>query len=102
MGVPNPGWGWWGDAGGTRLDVQRLDNGRIAFRVTTPSESLGREVVLANFRVKQLQDWLNQPELLESAPEKPYLAENPLYQPPSVESSKAEWEEHKRAHQPAP
>ena len=102
MAVPNPGWGWWGDAGGTRLDVLRLDNGRINFRVTTP-DGWG-EVILASFRVKQLRDWLNQPELLEGEPEPPYLAANPLYQPPSTESSKAEWEEHKQwtGHPPEP
>lgn len=59
MSLPREGWSWWGEAGGTRLDVKRVsDDGikRIEFKVTTPNEIAS--VTLATFRVDQLKDWL--------------------------------------------
>ena len=50
-------WGWWGNEGGRRLDVTRMDNGAVLFGITGEH---GQEfVTLANFRIKQLRDWLN-------------------------------------------
>ena len=59
-------WGWWGNEGGHRLDVTRTPNGGVLFGITTAHQEQVF-VTLANFRVRQLRDWLNVSAAAEDA-----------------------------------
>lgn len=63
MPLPRVAWGWWGDEGGRRLDVERLENGRVVFTASSGQQEERVSVTLANFRVPQLRDWLLEPSI---------------------------------------
>ena len=56
MNLPND-WQWWGNQGGRHLRVELEKNNAVAF---TASDEQGHivTVTLANFRVRQLREWL--------------------------------------------